>query len=101
MEFDNLFEHKISISCNRFIDGDGDEVEDNYVGELVGIGDKFVVIKDMTDGASRANPSEVFVPIAQIRDMKHFHNRCPVCDPNYEDKRPTSYDPNWRFTSDR
>ncbi len=82
MEFDNFFEHKIMIRCTSFIDSDGDEVGDYYAGELVGIGDKFVVIKDMSDNKARENPSEVFVPIAQIRNMKHYLNSCPVCGPN-------------------
>ena len=99
MEFNNLFEHKIEISMG--LEGNNHDWIDSFIGELVGIGEKFVVIKDTTDDESRADPSEIFVPIAQIKYMTHDRGSCRVCDPSYEDKRPTSYDPNWRFTSDR
>ena len=80
MEFNNLFEHKIEISMG--LEGNNNDWIDSFIGELVGIGEKFVVIKDTTDDESRANPSEVFVPIAQIRYMRHSHNSCPVCGLN-------------------
>ena len=94
MGFDNLVKHRIVIY--RGLDGNDDDWSDVFDGDLIEVREQFVALTDR-----HKSSREIFVPIAQIKYMTHDRGSCRVCDPSYEDKRPTSYDPNWRFTSDR
>ena len=68
MAFDSLIEHRVML---RSITGEGND--QTLVGELMELEDGFAVIWDSDD------PSEVWVPKAQIRFIRHRPNRCTRC----------------------
>ncbi len=69
MTFDNFIDHRVIL---RSVTGKGSE--QTLVGELKELGNDFVVILDSDD------PSEVWVPKAQIRFIRHRADRCTRCE---------------------
>jgi hypothetical protein len=68
MAFDDLIEHRVIL---RSVTGEGND--QTLVGELRELGNDFVVIWDSED------PSEVWVPKAQIRFIRHRADKCTRC----------------------
>ena len=68
MVFNDLIEHRVIL---RSVTGEGND--QTLVGEFKELGNDFVVIWDLED------PSEVWVPKAQIRFIRHRADRCTHC----------------------
>ena len=68
MAFDELIEHRVIL---RSVTGEGND--QTLVGELRELGNDFVGIWDSED------PSEVWVPKAQIRFIRHRADKCTRC----------------------
>ena len=68
MAFDDLIEHRVIL---RSVTGEGND--QTLVGELRELGNDFVVIWDSED------LSEVWVPKAQIRFIRHRADKCSRC----------------------
>ena len=68
MAFKDLIDHRVIL---RSVTGDGSD--QTLEGELEELGNDFVVISDSDD------PSEVWVPKAQIRFIRHRADRCTRC----------------------
>ena len=68
MAFGDLIEQRVIL---RSINGEGND--QTVVGELKEFGNDFVVIYDSDD------PSEVWIPKAQIRFIRHRSERCTNC----------------------
>ena len=68
MIFSELIDHRIILRC---VTGEGND--QTVVGELMEINSDSVVIRDSDD------VSEVWVPKAQIRFIRHRSDRCVRC----------------------
>ena len=68
MAFHDLIEHRVIL---RSMTREGND--QTIIGELRELGSDFVVILDSDD------PSEVWVPKAQIRFIRHRPDRCTRC----------------------
>lgn len=68
MIFSELIDHRVILRC---VTGEGND--QTVVGELMEINSDSVVIRDSDD------VSEVWVPKAQIRFIRHRSDRCVRC----------------------